>query len=168
MNTPSVPTLTGFGIWSASFHSDGRSCSENQSFCRCEGYKPGQTVRHNMLLLRHETSYCCPQWNWYGIPTDVFTDSGLFFFALLMFILSLCYYFPRAPVYSGESLDLSFSHVQLDPIPHLISQFCPSAGGTSWWTTVTQPPPGILMMNSAMTFSFGNLSFCSFFEMLTR
>ena len=44
-------------------------------------------------------------------------------------------------------------------ILHPISQFCPSAGGTSWWTTVTQPPQGILMMNSAMTFSLGNLAF---------
>lgn len=123
--------------------------------------------RINLLSPTHETSYCCPHWSMFNSPTDIYTDSALFY-ALLMFILSLCYYFSRAPVCSGESLDRSFSHVQLDPILHPISQFCPSAGGTSWWTTVTQPPPGILMMNSATTFSFGNLPFCSFFEILTR
>lgn len=48
-------------------------------------------------------------------------------------------------------------------ILHPISQFCPFAGGTSWWTTVTQPPQGILMMNSAMTFSLGNLASSFFF-----
>lgn len=121
-----------------------------------------------LIISCSKRRYCCAKWSNYDFPAKHFADFALFFFALLTLITSLCYYFSRAPVSSGISLDLSFSHVQIDPILHPISQFCPCAGGTSWWTTVTQPPPGILMMNSAMTFSFGNLAFCSFFEMLTR
>lgn len=41
------PMLTGFSVRSTSFHSNGRPCSENQSFCGGQGYKPGQTVWQN-------------------------------------------------------------------------------------------------------------------------
>lgn len=129
--------------------------AEFQSFSAATCCYP--PTRHFIVVLT-EASPAVPQ---------TFIQIHSLFYALPMFILSLCYYFSRAPVCSRESLDLSFSHVQLDPILHPISQFCPSAGGTSWWTTVTQPPPGILMMNSATTFSFGNLPFSSFFEILT-
>lgn len=119
---------------------------------KCNHFPQQPVVTHTHLIV---------------VPTEArhFYRFSSLFYAMLMFILSLCYYFSRAPVYS---LDLSCSHVQLAPILHPISQFCPSAGGTSWWTTVTQPPLGILMMNSAMTFSFGNLPFRSFLEILTR
>lgn len=49
--------LTGFSVWSASFHSNGWPCSENQSFCRGEGYKPGQTVWQKFQSL--STASCC-------------------------------------------------------------------------------------------------------------
>lgn len=88
-----------------------------------------------------------------AIPTSILKDLALltcFNYAIML----LCYV--KAPVCSRESPGLSFPMCSQISILHPISQFCSSAGGTSWWTTVTQPPQGILMMNSAMTFSMGN------------
>lgn len=93
------------------------------------------------------------------LPTIVFTDLGLTFYGLPIFIMPLCYYSTwrrqsaaeKAMIYAFPCAVRSLSYMPFD-------SFVP-AGGTSWWTTVTQPPQGILMMNSAMTFSLGNLAF---------
>lgn len=120
--------------------------------------------RSNLLSPTHETSYCCLQWSKSSSPTDIYTDSAPF--SMLSWCLS-CHY---VIIFQGRQSAAQKASIWAFPMCSStpISQFCPSAGGTSWWTTVTQPPPGILMMNSATTFSFGNLPFCSFFEILTR
>lgn len=77
------------------------------------------------------------------------------------FIMLLCYYWTWRRQSAAKKAQPVLSHVQLDLYP--VSQFCLFADGISWWTTVTQPPQGILMMNFAMTFSLGNLAFFFFF-----
>lgn len=82
--------------------------------------------------------------------------------------MPLCYYTTWRRQSAAEKAQICAFPCAVRSLSSIPSQFCLCAGGTSWWTIVTQPPQGILMMNSAMTFSSGNLSFFFSFFFTSR